>query len=452
MSLTNYLEVRKELDDLLEQQNFRALKEKLQDLNEVDIAEFINECSSKEASIIFRMLPKTEGADVFSYLDQDNQINLINSYTDKEIEDIVSGLYNDDYADLLDEIPASVAKRLLKNTKPERRKLINQLLQYPDESAGSIMTTEYMRLTSSMTIKEAIFKLRHSDPRMESIYTCYVTSSDLILEGVLTIQEILTAKDEQLIADIMTENVICAHTVDDQEYATRMLDRYDFLALPVVDSENRLVGIITVDDAMTTLNQETSEDMAIMAAVQPTEKSYFEVGVWENARHRVLWLLVLMISGMVNGEILSTYEHAFVAIPALVSFIPMLTDTGGNAGSQTSSLLIRAIALGEAKLSDIIRIIWREFSIGVIVGSILSLVNFLRIYFLNGQPMVLALTVSLALFAVVILAKFIAGTLPLIAKALGFDPAMMAAPLITTIVDAMGLILYFNIAHFLLRI
>lgn len=452
MSLTNYTEVRKELDGLLEQQDFRALKEKLQDLNEVDIAEFINECSDKEASIIFRMLPKTEGADVFSYLDQDNQINLINSYTDREIEEIVAGLYNDDYVDLLDEIPASVAKRLLKNTKPERRKLINQLLQYPDESAGSIMTTEYMRLTSSMTIKEAIHKLRHSDPRMESIYTCYVTSPDLILEGVLTIQEILTAKDNQLIADIMTENVICAHTTDDQEYATRLLDRYDFLALPVVDSENRLVGIITVDDAMTTISQETSEDMAIMAAVQPSEKPYFEVGVWENAKHRVIWLLVLMISGMVNGEILGSYEHAFVAIPALVSFIPMLTDTGGNAGSQASSLLIRAIALGEAKLSDLSRIMWRELRIGMLVGSCLSVVNFLRIYMLNGQPAVLALTVSLSLFAAIVLAKLIAGTLPLLAKALGFDPAMMAAPLITTIVDAMSLILYFNIAHYLLRI
>lgn len=452
MSLSNYLEIRENLLELLEQKNYRRIKEIILEMNEVDIADFINESEPAIASILFRMLPKSEGAEVFSYLDQDTQVALLEAYTDAEIEEIVKGLYDDDFADMLEEIPANVAKRLLKNTSQQRRSIINKLLQYPEESAGSIMTTEYVRFTSKMTVKEAIDKLRHAHPKTETIYTCYVTTKDLILDGVITIRDLLTAKDEEIIGDIMVANVISAKTTDDREEATKLLTRYDFLSLPVVDLENRLVGIITIDDAMDTLSLETSEDISLMAAVQPSEKSYFETTVWDNAKHRVLWLMVLMISGMLNGEILANYEHAFVAIPALVTFLPMLTDTGGNAGSQTSGLLIRAIALDQVKFVDIGKILWRELRIGVLVGGVLSIVNLLRIFLIGGQDFILALTVSLTLYSAIIVAKLIAGSLPLLAKACKLDPALMAAPLITTLVDAVALIIYFNFAHLLLQI
>ncbi len=450
MSLSNYLEIRKELILLLEQKNFRKVAEILSEMNEVDVADFINESEPSIASFLFRMLPKSEGAEVFSYLDQDTQIQLLEAYTDKEIEEIIKGLYDDDFADMLDEIPANVAKRLLQNTSPERRNIINKLLQYPEESAGSLMTTEYVRFTSKMTVKEAIDKLRHAHPKTETIYTCYVTSEDLILHGVISIRDVLTARDDQIIGDLMTENVIYAKTTDDQEGASKLLSRYDLLALPVVDSESRLVGIITIDDAIDTMAQETSEDMAIMAAVQPTEKSYFENTVWDSAKHRVIWLMLLMISGMINGEIVANYEHAFVAIPALVTFMPMLTDTGGNAGSQSSGLLIRAIALDEVHFRDLGKILWRELRIALLVGAVLSLTNLLRIYYINGYSFRLALTVSLTLYSIIIIAKLIASFLPLLAKALKLDPALMAAPLITTIADAVALVIYFNFAQLLL--
>lgn len=452
MLMKSYEEIRKELLDLFEQKDYRALKSMLVEMNEVDIAEFISEVEPHDAGILFRMLPKDVGADVFAFLDQEAQAFLLEAYTDKEIEEIVNGLCNDDYADMLEEVPASVAKRLLSKTDPERRKLINQLLRYPEESAGSIMTTEYMRFTKDMTVADAIQKLRYASPQLETIYTCFVTTGDRILEGIITVRELLTSKDDEVIGDIMETNVVYAHTLEDREAVSRLFDRYDFLSIPVVDNEDRLVGIITIDDALDTLSDETTEDFAGLGKTQPSEKPYLETSVWENAKNRVFWLLILMISGMVNGSILSNYEHAFVMLPVLVTFIPMLTDTGGNAGQQSSTLLIRALALDEVKIKDIGLVLWRELRIGLMVGGVLALVNGIRIYFANNHNLTLALTVSSALYSAVILAKLIAGAMPLLAKALKLDPALMVAPLITTSVDALTLVLYFNFAKLFLGI
>lgn len=450
MLMKSYEEIRKELLDLFERKDYRSLKHMLPEMNVVDIAEFISEVEPHDAGILFRMLPKTVGAEVFAFLDQDAQTFLLEAYTDSEIEEIVNGLCNDDYADMLEEVPASVAKRLLSRTDPERRKLINLLLRYPEDSAGSIMTTEYMRLNKDMTVAEAIQKLRHASPNLETINTSFVTTSDRILEGIVTIRQLLTSPDDAIVRDIMEENVVFARTLEDREYVSRLFDRYDFLAIPVVDNEDRLVGIITIDDALDTLSEETTEDFALMGKTQPSEKPYLETSVWQNAKNRVIWLLILMISGMVNGSILANYEHAFVVLPVLVTFIPMLTDTGGNAGQQSSTLLIRAIALNEVKLSDIGKVLWRELRIGLMVGGVLASINVIRIYFANGRNLILALTVSGALYAAVIIAKLIAGSLPLLARALKLDPALMVAPIITTLVDALTLIIYFNFARLFL--
>lgn len=451
MIYKNYKETREALSELLAAKDLRALKELFKEVNIVDLAEFISEQDDHNTGILFRLLPKDIAAEVFSHMDQDAQSNLLAAYTDQEIEEIVDGLFNDDLADIVEEIPASVAKRLLAKTDSERRSLINRLLQYPEESAGAMMTTEYMRLTQNMTVAQAIQKLRDSD-KIETIYTCYVTTEDRILEGVITVREILTAKDEEILKDLMNTNVISAQTTEDQETACRKVDRYDLLALPVVDNESRLVGIITFDDALDVLSAESSEDVALLSAVNPTEDPYLQTSVWDNSKRRVVWLLVLMISGMINGSILANFEHAFVALPILVTFIPMLTDTGGNAGSQSSGVLVRAIALGEAQVKDIFKILWRELRIGLLVGSVLAFVNAVRVYFLSGRDLMVALTVSFALYGAVIVAKLVGGSLPLLAHAAGLDPALVAAPFITTLVDAVTLILYFNIAHLLLGI
>lgn len=450
MQYTSYEEIRAELRKLLWVHDYRGLRLLLQELNEVDIAEFLNELDEPNAALLFRMLPKDIGVDVFAHLDADAQEALITAYTDKEIQELVAGLFNDDLADMMEELPAVVAKRVLANTSNERRDIVNKLLQYPEESAGSIMTTEYMHLKQDMTVAEAIAKLRHSSPRLEMIYTCFVTTFDRILEGVITVRELLTAKDEEIIGDLMERSIVSVKTTDDQEEVAMLFDRYDFLAIPVVDRENRLVGIVTVDDAVDVMTEETSEDLSIMAAVQPSEKPYLQTGVWDNAKRRVVWLLLLMISGMINGSIVGNFEHAFVAMPILVTFIPMLTDTGGNAGSQSSGLLLRGIALGEIELRDIGRVIWKEFRIAIVVGVVLSLVNGLRIFLMHGHDPLLSVTVSLALLCTVVAAKLIGGCLPLLAKAVKLDPAIMAAPLITTIVDALSLVIYFGIANLIL--
>ena len=438
--------------ELLERRDLHALRAALLEENEVDIAEFLEELSQDKIVVVFRALPKEMAAEVFSNLEPDTQQVIIQSATDQEVSAIVEELYVDDAVDMLEELPANVVKRVLKAARPDTRKLINQFLNYPDNSVGSIMTAEFTDLKQSMTVAQAIAHIRRTGENSESVYTCYVTDAGRRLEGVLTIKELLLAQDEQLIAELMETDVITAETTEDQEEAVARMMRYDFISLPVVDKEGRLVGIVTVDDVMDVMEEEATEDFEKMAAMAPSEKPYLKTSVLSLAKHRILWLLVLMISGMITGGILGQYEAAFAAMPLLVTFIPMLTDTGGNAGSQSSTLVIRGMAVGEIQLKDFAKVFWKELRVSMLVGVVLSAVNFVRLNITYPGNQMVALTVALALFVTVLLAKTVGGVLPMVAKLCHADPAIMAAPLITTIVDAISLVVYFRIACALLPI
>ena len=438
--------------ELLERRDLHALRAALLEENEVDIAEFLEELPQDKIVVVFRALPKEMAAEVFSNLEPDTQQVIIQSATDQEVSAIVEELYVDDAVDMLEELPANVVKRVLKAARPNTRKLINQFLNYPDNSVGSIMTAEFTDLKQSMTVAQAIAHIRRTGENSESVYTCYVTDAGRRLEGVLTIKELLLAQDEQLIADLMETDVITAETTEDQEEAVARMMKYDFISLPVVDKEGRLVGIVTVDDVMDVMEEEATEDFEKMAAMAPSEKPYLKTSVLSLAKHRILWLLVLMISGMITGGILGQYEAAFAAMPLLVTFIPMLTDTGGNAGSQSSTLVIRGMAVGEIQLKDFAKVFWKELRVSMLVGVVLSAVNFVRLIITYPGNQMVALTVALALFVTVLLAKTVGGVLPMVAKLCHADPAIMAAPLITTIVDAISLVVYFRIACALLPI
>lgn len=438
--------------ELLERRDLHALRAALLEENEVDIAEFLEELPQDKIVVVFRALPKEMAAEVFSNLEADTQQVIIQSATDQEVSAIVEELYVDDAVDMLEELPANVVKRVLKAARPDTRKLINQFLNYPDNSVGSIMTAEFTDLKQSMTVSQAIAHIRRTGENSESVYTCYVTDAGRRLEGVLTIKELLLAKDEQLIADLMETDVITAETTEDQEKAVERMMKYDFISLPVVDKEGRLVGIVTVDDVMDVMEEEATEDFEKMAAMAPSEKPYLKTSVLSLAKHRIMWLLVLMISGMITGGILGQYEAAFAAMPLLVTFIPMLTDTGGNAGSQSSTLVIRGMAVGEIQLKDFAKVFWKELRVSMLVGVVLSAVNFVRLIITYPGNYMVALTVALALFVTVMLAKTVGGVLPMAAKLRHADPAIMAAPLITTIVDAISLVVYFRIACALLPI
>lgn len=438
--------------ELLERRDLHALRAALLEENEVDIAEFLEELPQDKIVVVFRALPKEMAAEVFSNLEPDTQQVIIQSATDQEVSAIVEELYVDDAVDMLEELPANVVKRVLKAARPDTRKLINQFLNYPENSVGSIMTAEFTDLKQSMTVAQAIAHIRRTGENSESVYTCYVTDAGRRLEGVLTIKELLLAQDEQLIADLMETDVITAETTEDQEEAVARMMKYDFISLPVVDKEGRLVGIVTVDDVMDVMEEEATEDFEKMAAMAPSEKPYLKTSVLSLAKHRILWLLVLMISGMITGGILGQYEAAFAAMPLLVTFIPMLTDTGGNAGSQSSTLVIRGMAVGEIQLKDFAKVFWKELRVSMLVGVVLSAVNFVRLIITYPGNQMVALTVALALFVTVLLAKTVGGVLPMVAKLCHADPAIMAAPLITTIVDAISLVVYFRIACALLPI
>ena len=438
--------------ELLERRDLHALRAALLEENEVDIAEFLEELPQDKIVVVFRALPKEMAAEVFSNLEPDTQQVIIQSATDQEVSAIVEELYVDDAVDMLEELPANVVKRVLKAARPDTRKLINQFLNYPDNSVGSIMTAAFTDLKQSMTVAQAIAHIRRTGENSESVYTCYVTDAGRRLEGVLTIKELLLAQDEQLIADLMETDVITAETTEDQEEAVARMMKYDFISLPVVDKEGRLVGIVTVDDVMDVMEEEATEDFEKMAAMAPSEKPYLKTSVLSLAKHRILWLLVLMISGMITGGILGQYEAAFAAMPLLVTFIPMLTDTGGNAGSQSSTLVIRGMAVGEIQLKDFAKVFWKELRVSMLVGVVLSAVNFVRLIITYPGNQMVALTVALALFVTVLLAKTVGGVLPMVAKLCHADPAIMAAPLITTIVDAISLVVYFRIACTLLPI
>ena len=439
-----------ELMDLLLTRQFRKLKDILTEMNEVDIATFIEELDSEKTVVVFRMLPKELASDVFACLEVDKQEHIINSITDYELGTIVDDLFVDDAVDMLEELPANVVKRVLKNARPDTRKLINQFLNYPENSAGSIMTAEYVGLKQSMTVEQAFAYIRKNGVDKETIYTCYVMDAKRRLEGVVTVKDLLMNPYEEIIGNIMDTHVIKAFTTEDQEEVADSFQKYDLLRLPVVDHEERLVGIVTVDDVVDVMEQEATEDFEKMAAMLPSEKPYLKTGVFQLAKNRIAWLLILMISSMITGGILAKYEAAFAVIPLLVTFIPMLTDTGGNAGSQSSTMIIRGMAVGEIEPGDLFKVLWKELRVGIIVGAILGFVNYVRLVILYPGKEMLCLTVVLSLMVTVVIAKTIGCVLPIAAKVFHMDPAIMAAPLITTIVDAVSLIIYFQLACSLL--
>lgn len=441
-----------QLMELLETKKLRNLKAVLAEMNEADIAAFMEELDGEKALVVFRMLSKELATDVFACLPVEIQQHIISRITDVEVQGIIDDLFVDDAVDMLEELPANVVKRVLKNAAPETRALINQFLQYPENSAGSIMTAEYVGLKKNMTVEEAFSYIRKHGVDKETIYTCYVTDGKRNLEGVVTVKDLLMNPYETIIGDIMDDHVIKVVTTEDQESVVECFSKYDLLSIPVVDHENRLVGIVTVDDIVDVMEQEATEDFEKMAAMVPSEKPYLKTSVFQLAKNRIMWLLILMVSSMVTGGILGRYEHAFAVIPLLVTFIPMLTDTGGNAGSQSSTLIIRGMAVGEIEPRDIFQVIWKELRVGLLVGVVLGLVNYIQLVLRFPGSEMICLTVVLSLFATVILAKTVGCILPIGAKVLKLDPAIMAAPLITTIVDAFSLVIYFQIACKLLNL
>ncbi|MCR1975615.1 magnesium transporter, partial [Clostridium sporogenes] len=377
---------------------------------------------------------------------------IIQSITHEEMTTIIDQLYFDDVIDLLEEMPANIVKKILLNTDDKKRKLINQFLRYEEDSAGSIMTIEFVDLKKEMTVEQAIERIRKTGVDKQTINTCYVIDKNRKLEGIISIRRLILSNKDVLIKDIMKENYVSINTFDDQEYVANQFKKYDLVSMPVVDKEHRLVGIITIDDIVDIIDQENTEDFHKMAAMEPSEEEYLKTGVFELAKHRIIWLLVLMISATFTGNIIRKSEDVLQSVVILASFIPMLMDTGGNSGSQSSTLVIRGLALGEIKLKDIFKVMWKEFRVSVVVGIVLSIVNFLRVYFIEKVSFMVSITVCISLFFTVVLAKVVGGILPIVAKKLKLDPAIMASPLITTIVDAVALLIYFGIAKMLLGI
>ena len=446
---------------LIEERKFPPLRHLLSEMNSADIAVILQEVDSKNLPLVFRILPKELAAEVFVEMESDDQQLLIESFSDVELKNVFDELFMDDTVDIIDEMPATVAKRILKQTDAETRKMINKLLAYPDDSAGSIMTTEYIDLKLDMTVKEAFDRIREVGVDTETIYTCYVTDKGRHLLGIVTVKDLLLNKMDKIIKDIMDDNIIFANTLDDKEIVANLFEKYDLYSLPIVDRENRLVGIVTVDDAIDVLQQEATEDIEKMAAILPSEKPYFKTGVISTFRSRIPWLMLLMISATVTGAIISGYEAKLTVFPALIAFIPMLMDTAGNCGSQASVTVIRAISLGDIKFKDILRVIWKEIRVAFCCSIALMLVNFLKLWlvdymllhtFDDGKQIYEIMVVCLTLFFTVVIAKLVGCTLPIFAKKLGFDPAVMASPFITTIVDAITLIIYFCIAVAVLSI
>lgn len=440
-----------ELRELVESRNLKALRERLADMNEVDVAQFLGELEPEDARLMFRALPKQMAADVFSNLDSDLQQVILESATDGELRQIMDELYVDDAVDMLEELPANVVKRVLKNATREMRDVINQYLQYPENSAGSIMTAEFTDLRASMTVGEAISHIRRTGEDRETIYTCYVIDGARVLEGVITVKDLLLADDAQRIDALMERDVISVGTLEDQEEVTRVMSKYDLLSLPVVDNENRLVGVITIDDAVDVMEQEATEDFEVMGGIHPSEKTYLKTSVREMSRNRIVWLLVLMVSGMITGGILVNFEAAISAMPLLVTFIPMLTDTGGNAGSQSSTMIIRGLATGDLTIRDLPRVLWKELRVALSVGTVLAAVNLVRVGVQYGDWTV-GVVVAITMLFTVIMAKVVGGVLPLLADAVHIDPAIMAAPLITTIVDACSLMIFFAVCTAMLPV
>ena len=441
------------IETLLKEKKYFEIKRELNKLNTVEISDILNQFKSPELVImIFRLLKKDKAADVFPYLDSEHQEMIIHTSTDIETREIFDELYFDDIVDIIEEMPSNIVKKILKNTDKKDRHLINQLLKYPDNSAGSIMTTEYVDLQKNMTVSEAIEEIRKTGKDKENIYTCYVTGENGILEGVLSLKELIAKKDTIQIEDIMNKNFVSVNTNDDQEIVADLFKKYDFIVMPVVDHENRILGIITIDDVMDVVDQEVTEDFHKMAGItSPTDDSYLKTNIFTMARQRIGWLAVLMISDTISGNIIQGYEKVLAKSIILTAFIPMLMSSGGNVGSQSSTIVIRSLALGEISPKSAFKVIKKEFFIGIMVSIVLSALNFIRLITLEKTDPSIALIVSLTLVFTIIISKLVGALLPLGAKIVKADPAVMATPLITTISDAVTLVIYFTFATMLLK-
>lgn len=438
--------------DLIQEKKYREIKKELSEMKDADVAEILAPLDPNTTLLIFRVLPKDLAVEVFSDFSTEQKTEIMNAVTDKELEYILDELFFDDMIDLIEEMPANIVNNILVKSTAEERKLINEFLKYPEDSAGSLMTIEYVELRQNMTVKEALKHIKDTGLNKETVYTCYVTNKKRVLEGIVSLRSLVIADDNELIKDLMEDDVIFVNTHDDQETVASVFMKYRFLAVPVVDKEQRLTGIITIDDIMDVMEQEATEDFQLMAALAPSEEGYLDASVFSLARQRIPWLMILMIGATFTAGIIGRFEDLLGTVVMLTAFIPMLMDTGGNSGSQSSTLIIRGLAVGDVTLKNKWQVIWKEFRISMVVGGALALVNFAKNIFLDKVSIQIATTVSVTLMATVIMAKLLGGILPLIAKKLKLDPAIMAGPLITTIVDSLSLILYFTIATSLLHL
>lgn len=436
--------------ELLTDKKYLELKKVLSEYNSVDLAELLLDMEDKDLAFVFRMIDKDKAAEVFSYMDDDQRQVLLQSFTSQEIRLILDAMYTDDAVDLLEDMPANVVNHLLDQVSQDTRADINRLLKYPEDSAGSIMTVEYIDVTLQMTVQQTLDKIRTIGIHSETVYTCYVVEKRKLC-GIVTAEALLTNDGDTQVKELMEENYIFIRTTDDREDAAKLFRKYDLIAIPVLDQEGYIVGIVTFDDAIDVLTEETTEDIHKMAAIASSEESYLKTSVLEHARHRILWLLILMFSATITGAIITKYENAFTAIPLLVSFIPMLMDTGGNCGSQSSTLIIRGLAVDELYFSDFFTILWKEFRVAIVVGVVLALANGVRIFWVyKNLPM--AVVVAASLVVTIVIAKLVGCILPILAKRLRMDPAIMASPLITTIVDTCSIVIYFQIATLMFHI
>ncbi|MBR5932052.1 MAG: magnesium transporter [Lachnospiraceae bacterium] len=441
-----------EILSLLEEKKFAKIRELFVEMNPADIAALFDEFPKDRSPVLFRLLPKELAADTFVEMETDLQTHLIQGFSDSEIRSIMDELYVDDAADLVDEMPANVVKRILANTDADTRAMINKILQYPDDSAGSLMTVEYVSLRKAMTVAEALTRIRRTGVDKETIYTCYVTDNNRTLIGLVTAKDLLLSEETAVIGDIMETNIISVHTHTDKEDVAQMFSKYNLLAMPVVDDENRLVGIVTIDDAMDVMEEEATEDIEKMAAIRPGDKPYFQTSVWQTYLARIPWLLILMVSATFTSLIITRFESVLDVSIVLSAAIPMLMDTGGNCGGQASVTIIRALSLEDVEFRDLFKVIWKELRVGVLCGISLAIVNFIKMLILHQGTVLIIMVVSLALLCAVVVAKFIGCVLPMLASKIGFDPAVMSSPFITTIVDALSLLLYVNLAIAILHI
>ena len=447
------------IEEQLENGNYAVARQQLIDLEGADIAMLLSEFKEERLPVLFRLLPKELAAETFVEMENDEQELLIRSFSDSELREVLDEMYLDDTVDVIEEMPASVVHRILKHCDPESRRAINELMKYPEDSAGSIMTTEFVSLTADMTVEDAFKRIRRTGVDKETIYMCYVVNDSRILSGVVSVRTLLLSDADELIEDIMDSSIVYIHTLDDQETVSQMFSKYDFIAMPVVDQEHRLVGIITIDDAMDVMEAEATEDIEKMAAIMPSDKPYLKTGVFETVKARSPWLMMLMLSATFTGLILTYFENSLMTCAILTAFIPMLSGTGGNSGTQASTAVIRALSLGEVEFRDTFRVIWKESRVALICGVLLAAANFVKMmlvdHWLMHNPSVtvaVSLVVCLTLICTVFCAKVVGSSLPILAEKIGFDPAVMASPFITTVVDALSLLIYFRVATVLLGI